>query len=122
MKRNILKVLQKNTTPISREDFNKTFSLRQIGMRENASADPTALDKVGSRIVSAHDSAAAATNDGNSLKIDAASENHNSSSVTIKKQNKSESLQNKTNLVKKSNNRTKNSTLSQHKKKALSSK
>ncbi|NHZ80856.1 hypothetical protein F2P44_16470 [Massilia sp. CCM 8695] len=48
MKRNLLLAVKKNTAPISNKEFDE-FLLRQHGTlsKENASADPGALDRVG---------------------------------------------------------------------------
>jgi hypothetical protein len=48
VKRDLLKVLVKNTVPVSREEFKQYLELRHGGaLRENASADLTALDSAG---------------------------------------------------------------------------
>jgi hypothetical protein len=48
VKRNLLQVLLKNTVPVSREEFKQYIELRHGGVvRENASADLTALDSAG---------------------------------------------------------------------------
>jgi hypothetical protein len=50
MKRNILAVLQKNTSPVSREEFDRGFAPRNEKPNENATADATVLDKVGQKV------------------------------------------------------------------------
>lgn len=52
MSRDLLKVIQNNTKPISEEDFDKLMAEKHDGSRENASSDITALDSVGLKVFS----------------------------------------------------------------------
>jgi hypothetical protein len=46
MSRDLLKVIQENTKPVSKEDFDKFVAKNHGGSRENASSDITALDSI----------------------------------------------------------------------------
>ena len=54
MTRNLLKVLEENTKPISKEELDKMLLEHHGQSRENASSDVTALDKVGLEALELH--------------------------------------------------------------------